>query len=213
MPIELPVWRALGNKTVVLASASPRRYEILQSMGLKKFKVVPTLQPNENNPAAYDTRAAYVSDTAWQKAKEVWDECQTNATLPKADVVIGADTVVVSDNQVLEKPKDAEHATTMLRQLSGQSHTVLTGVHILAQDLHYHFVTTTKVTFATLSEDDIGEYVRSGEPFDKAGAYGIQGSAALFISSVDGDYWNVVGLPQHPLYKELVKLVNAKNWA
>ncbi|ORZ10454.1 maf-like protein, partial [Absidia repens] len=148
-----------------------------------------------------------------QKAKEVWDRCQTDATLPKADVVIGADTVVVSNDQVLEKPKDADHATTMLRQLSGESHTVLTGVHILAQDLHYHFVTTTKVTFATLSDDDIGEYVRSGEPFDKAGAYGIQGSAALFISSVEGDYWNVVGLPQHSLYKELVKLVNAKNWA
>jgi septum formation protein len=181
MPLELPVWRALANKTVVLASASPRRREILQAMvsclhpfsflsfcylsllplqkkkGLQDFKVVPTLEPDENNPAAYDTKAAYVSDTAWMKAKEVWDRCQSDASLPKADVVIGADTVVVFNDTVLEKPKDAAHAVTMLRQLSGHTHTALTGVHILAQDLHYQFVTTTKVTFATLTEDDIQE--------------------------------------------------------
>lgn len=118
---------------------------------------MPTLEPDENNPAAYDTKAAYVSDTAWMKAKEVWDRCQLDASLPKADVVIGADTVVVFNDTVLEKPKDAAHAVTMLRQLSGHTHTALTGVHILAQDLHYQFVTTTKVTFATLTEDDIQE--------------------------------------------------------
>ncbi|SAM00774.1 hypothetical protein [Absidia glauca] len=202
MPLELPVWRALANKTVVLASASPRRREILQAMGLQDFKVVPTLEPDENNPAAYDTKAAYVSDTAWMKAKEVWDRCQSDASLPKADVVIGADTVVVFNDTVLEKPKDAAHAVTMLRQLSGHTHTALTGVHILAQDIHYQFVTTTKVTFATLTEDDIQEC-----------AYGIQGPAALFVSNIEGDYWNVVGLPQHPLYKQLVELVKEKQWS
>ncbi|KAI8329330.1 maf-like protein [Chlamydoabsidia padenii] len=147
------------------------------------------------------------------KAKEVWDRCQSDESLPKADVVIGADTVVVFNDQVLEKPKDADHALTMLQQLSGQTHTALTGVHILAQDIHYHFVTSTKVTFATLTNNDIQEYINSGEPFDKAGAYGIQGPAALFISNIEGDYWNVVGLPQHPLYKQLVELVKTKQWS
>ncbi|KAI8088842.1 maf-like protein [Halteromyces radiatus] len=146
------------------------------------------------------------------KANEVWKRCQSDENLPTADVVIGADTVVVYKDQVLEKPKDADQAISMLRQLSGQTHTALTGVHILAKDVHYQFVTTTKVTFASLSDDDIFEYVRQGEPFDKAGAYGIQGPAALFISNIEGDYWNVVGLPQHPLYQELLKLAKTKQW-
>ncbi|CAO3644778.1 unnamed protein product [Cunninghamella echinulata] len=180
MPLNLPVWKALEKKTVVLASASPRR--------------------------------PYVEDTAWLKVKEVWERCQTDDTLPKADVVIAADTIVVHKNQVLEKPKDAQDAYRILSQLSNDTHLALTAVHILAEDIHYKFVTTTSVTFDTLDEETIQEYINQGEPFDKAGAYGIQGPAALFISKVEGDYWNVVGLPQHPVYQHLVKLVKAKQW-
>ncbi|KAI8072717.1 maf-like protein [Gongronella butleri] len=146
------------------------------------------------------------------KAKEVWERCQTDASLPRADVVIAADTIVVYDNQVLEKPADAADAKRMLSMLSGKTHEALTGVHVVAQDVHYKFVTRTKITFADLDDTTIDEYIRQGEPFDKSGSYGIQGAAALFISGIEGDYWNVVGLPQQPLYQALVSLVNEKQW-
>ncbi|ORX44609.1 Maf-like protein [Hesseltinella vesiculosa] len=210
--LDLPVWKALKNKTVVLASQSPRRKEILQAMGLTDFQIVPTLKPDENDPTSYKTTEDYVLDTARMKALEVWERCQTDESLPNADVVIAADTIVVYNNQVLEKPKDAADAQRVLRLLSGHTHEALTAVHLVAQDLHYHFVTRTFVTFADLDDTTIQEYIRAGEPFDKAGSYGIQGAAALFISKIDGDYWNVVGLPQQPLFQQLVRLVQEKQW-
>ncbi|KAI8357336.1 maf-like protein [Choanephora cucurbitarum] len=141
------------------------------------------------------------------KAKEVFDRCQVNPELPKADLVIGADTVVVKDNSVLEKPKDRDHAWYMLQKLNGATHQVLTGVQILykTQDevKQIGFVEKTDVTFTRLDDETIKAYIDSNEPFDKAGGYGIQGEASLFVESISGDYWNVVGLPKNHLFREL----------
>ncbi|KAI8994933.1 inosine triphosphate pyrophosphatase-like protein [Pilobolus umbonatus] len=212
MPLDLPAINRLNNKCIVLASASPRRSEILTDMGLK-FKVVTTLKPDENDPTAYKTRSEYVADTALMKAVEVYDRCKDDNQLPNADIVIGADTIVVKDEHVLEKPKDREHAFKMLRQLSGQTHQVLTGVHVIYKTKSGKVATTsfvekTDVTFSVLDSDIMSSYVASGEPFDKAGGYGIQGEAALFVESIHGDYWNVVGLPKNRLFMELIALAD-----
>ncbi|KAG2233513.1 hypothetical protein INT48_003384, partial [Thamnidium elegans] len=195
MPLDLPVLKLLANKSIVLASASPRRREILESMGLK-FSVVTTLKPDENDPTAYKTRADYVADTAYMKAKEVFDRCQQDPSFANVDIVIGADTVVVKDEHVLEKPRDKNHAIEMLQQLSGQTHYVLTGVQIIYKTEEgkiekCQFVERTNVRFSKLDTETMNAYVNSGEPFDKAGGYGIQGEAALFVESIEGDYWNV----------------------
>ncbi|KAI8886923.1 Maf/Ham1 [Backusella circina FSU 941] len=178
-------------------------------MGLK-FNIVTTLKPDENNPALYKTQEEYVADTALSKVKEVFERCNENPELPKADIVIGADTVVVKDEKVLEKPRDKQHAYEMLSQLSGSSHYVLTGVHIMYKTNEgvklKSFVERTEVAFSTIDTDTMHAYVESGEPFDKAGGYGIQGDASLFVESIQGDYWNVVGLPKNHLFRELLSL-------
>ncbi|KAI8984119.1 maf-like protein [Mycotypha africana] len=145
------------------------------------------------------------------KAKEVFDRCQSDDQLPNADIVIGADTIVVKDGHVLEKPKDATDAIRMLTQLSGTTHQALTGVQIFSKAPNgevekINFVEITDVTFKKLDLETIKAYVDSGEPFDKAGAYGIQGNASAFVDSIKGDYWNVVGLPRNRLCSELSKL-------
>ncbi|KAI7897633.1 inosine triphosphate pyrophosphatase-like protein [Cokeromyces recurvatus] len=198
--MPLPILETLCNKTIVLASASPRRREILTDMGLK-FSVVTTLKPDENDPTAYETRSEYVADTAYMKAKEVFDRCQEDPQLPNADIVIGADTIVVAaaaaeTDIVLEKPRDKEHALYMLDLLNGKTHHVLTGVQLFYKYKNKvertGFVERTEVTFSKLDSDIINSYIDSGEPFDKAGGYGIQGEASLFVESIHGDYWNVV---------------------
>ncbi|KAF1799770.1 maf-like protein [Mucor lusitanicus] len=144
------------------------------------------------------------------KAKEVFERCQQDPELPTADIVIAADTVVVKDECVLEKPKDKDHALEMLQQLNGQTHYVLTGVQIMYKINdkveRIEFVERTEVQFSQMDPEIIQAYVDSGEPFDKAGGYGIQGQASLFVESIHGDYWNVVGLPKNHLFRELIKL-------
>ncbi|KAI8064916.1 maf-like protein [Thamnidium elegans] len=146
------------------------------------------------------------------KAKEVFDRCQQDPSFANVDIVIGADTVVVKDEHVLEKPRDKNHAIEMLQQLSGQTHYVLTGVQIIYKTEEgkiekCQFVERTNVRFSKLDTETMNAYVNSGEPFDKAGGYGIQGEAALFVESIEGDYWNVVGLPKNHLFRELVKII------
>ncbi|KAI8379474.1 maf-like protein [Radiomyces spectabilis] len=130
------------------------------------------------------------------KAREVFERCQDDATLPDADIVIGADTVVVMDNDVLEKPRDEAHALAMLQRLSGQTHQVFTGVHIIyksdSEVKQTGFVECTRVKFSEIDSDTMAAYIASGEPFGKAGSYGIQGTASLFVEWIHGDYWNVV---------------------
>ncbi|MEX2606551.1 MAG: Maf family protein [Kiritimatiellia bacterium] len=170
----------------ILASASPRRAELLRSAGLD-FEVIPARV--DETPLPGEAPADLVARLSHLKAAAVFD------VHPDA-LVLAADTVVVSDGVILGKPADAKEARAMLTALSGRTHQVLTGFSILRPDRpHQQQVCITRVTFRKLGEDDIQAYVRSGDPLDKAGAYGIQGNAASFVQKIHGSYTNVVGLP------------------
>ena len=180
------------QKRVILASMSPRRTELLRKAGIE-HEVIPSNVTEGTD--GKESPSEYVGRLAREKALDV-------ARQHRDAIVIGADTVVVLDGVILEKPTDREDAKRMLERLSGSTHEVLTGVSIIGatQDL---FVTTTHVTFDVIPESWMKDYLDSEEPYDKAGAYGIQGSGGLFVEKIDGDFYNVVGLPIHPLVKTL----------
>ncbi len=174
--------------TVILASGSPRRREILEQIGLPF--TVSVSDADETIPEGTEPYYA-VQTLAFLKAADVAKSAGTSA------VVIGADTVVVVDDEIIGKPKDAEDAAKMLGKLSGRSHSVLTGVAVVRRfdGKSVSLTVETKVHFRRLSETEIASYVATGEPLDKAGAYGIQGLGGLFVDKIEGDYYNVVGLP------------------
>ena len=181
---------------MILASASPRRKELLSLLGIP-FSVAAadideTMDPSL--PAAQE-----VARVSRRKALAV----QRN----QEDVVIAADTIVVCDNQILGKPKDRNQAIHMLHLLSGRDHQVMTGCTVLCGEQSESFTEITDLHFRPLTDREIIKYVESGEPMDKAGAYGIQGGAALFCEKLSGDYYNVVGLPLCRLWKTLQDLV------
>ena len=130
--------------------------------------------------------------------------------IPKGGIVLGADTIVVLDNEVLGKPQDEADARQMLERLSGRSHSVVTGVALLIKGDEVVFHNETKVYFKELAPFEIESYIASGEPMDKAGAYGIQGKGALWVEKIEGSYTNVVGLPVEHVYDELCKALGAK---
>ena len=172
---------------LVLASASPRRRELLTQAGYV-FEVQPAhvnedLRPDED-------AIAYVVRLARDKAQAVFASASDPDT-----IVLGADTTVTLDNHILAKPEDPSDAARMLRMLSGRTHRVITGVAIATAKGVEVAAEVTGVQFRTLSDEEIAAYVASGEPMDKAGAYGIQGLAAKWIPRVEGCYFNVVGLP------------------
>jgi septum formation protein len=178
---------------LVLASASPRRRELLAAAGL--IVHVDPVDVDEQ-PRTGEPPEDYVARVAAAKA------AAGRARHPDA-VVIGADTTVVVDGDMLGKPEDDHDAARMLRQLSGRRHDVLTGITVMAGHRAATRVERTGVWFATLSADDVAWYVASGEPRDKAGAYAIQGLAARFIPRIEGSYSNVVGLPVAALWEML----------
>jgi septum formation protein len=188
---------------LVLASASPRRQELLRSAGIP-FTVEPA--NIDETPLAGEIARVCAERLAREKALAVW------RTRPQ-DFVLGADTIVVVDEAILCKPVDPADAVRMLRLLSGRVHRVITGVCVVragdsrdllrAAELARTASETTLVTMNALSEDEIREYVTSGEPEDKAGAYAIQGMASRWIRRIDGDYSNVVGLPVALVYRML----------
>jgi len=173
-----------------LASNSPRRAEILRNAGFA-FKVLATNL--DESRLGRESARAHVLRLAQAKAQAAAERLRSN----RRAIVIAADTVVVAQGKILGKPSDVREARQMLRRLSGRTHEVLTGVAIRrvadAQELHH--VETTRVHFLKLSQEQIDDYIASGEPFDKAGAYGIQGRAGRFIDRIEGCYFNVVGLP------------------
>ena len=180
---------------IILASASPRRKELLEQIGVR-FEIRPS-EGEENITLAAPEDV--VKELAYQKAAEV------AATAGEDAVVIGADTVVALDRQILGKPKDEQDACRMLRMLQGNTHAVYTGVCVIRNgktEARVSFYEKTTVTVYPMSQQEIQAYIASGEPVDKAGAYGIQGSFAAFIREIRGDYNNVVGLPVARLYQE-----------
>jgi septum formation protein len=178
---------------LVLASASPRRSELLRNAGIS-FRVEPAHVPEV--PLAQEAPLAYAQRLAREKALVVFSRHPN-------EVVVGADTVVVVDNHLLEKPAEAKDAARMLRLLSGRSHQVTTGVCVLAAGFERTEAEITEVRFSSLSEEEIAYYVATGEPMDKAGAYGIQGLASRWIGKIEGCYFNVVGLPVERVYRML----------
>lgn len=179
--------------SLILASASPRRREILQTAGLH-FTV--RVSDAEEVIAPGTPPQDAVQQLAAQKAAAAAKDCP-------GDTVIGADTVVTLDGGILGKPRDKEDAARMLRQLSGKTHEVYTGVCILHAGNTQTFYECTRVTFYPLTEEEIQAYVATGEPMDKAGAYGIQGRGCTLVQSIEGDYFNVVGLPVAALVRRL----------
>jgi septum formation protein len=179
-------------RRLILASASPRRRELLAQAGYT-FEVQPAhvnedLRPDED-PIAYVVRLAR------EKAQSVFAEISSTGPASPPAVVLGADTTVTLDSHILAKPEDAADAARMLRLLSGRTHRVITGVALASAKGVEVAAEVTGVQFLTLNDDEIAAYIATGEPMDKAGAYGIQGFAAKWIPRIEGCYFNVVGLP------------------
>ena len=201
----------MNNKKIILASGSPRRRELLSQIGLSF-----TVRVSEADEHTEETKPEkLVCILSERKALAVWDELTEEEK--KESILIGADTVVAVDDRILGKPADETEAFQMIKLLQGRSHQVYTGVTILRQgDMQpleegtstcsiqkKQFFEKTDVLVYPMSEDEITAYVKTGEPLDKAGAYGIQGSFAAYIQGINGDYSNVVGLPVGRLYHEL----------
>jgi len=183
---------------LVLASGSPRRVEILRTVGWP-FETLAVDIDEARAPGEGAVR--YVERLAREKAEAVGSH-------PPGQLVLGADTVVLVDNEILGKPRDEEEARRMLRLLRGRWHEVLTGVALLNGENSGSVVAheVTQVRFAEMSDDEIDWYVATGEPMDKAGGYAIQGLGSRFIEGINGDYFNIVGLPVRLLYKLIQKL-------
>lgn len=188
-------------KKIILASASPRREELMRQIGLdfsiqvaKGEEITTKTKPDE-----------IVQELSYQKAKEVFEAGN------KDKVVVGADTMVAAEGKILGKPQNAENCKEMLKLIQNRVHQVYTGVTIMwtSEDGNTKsstFVSETKVYLTSISDGEIDKYMETGEPFDKAGGYGIQGIFAKFVDRIEGDYNNVVGLPISRLYQELRKL-------
>lgn len=170
---------------IILASASPRRRELLTMAGVE-YQCIPA-----------DIEETVPQGTPTEKITEVLSMQKAGAVFAQhpEDTVIGSDTVVVIDGKVLGKPKSEEEAFTMLKQLSGRVHTVYTGVTLCSPKGSCSFTSHTEVEFYPLKDEEIRDYIRTGEPMDKAGSYGIQGYGCVLVKRINGDYFTVMGLP------------------
>lgn len=182
-------------KHIILASASPRRKEILELADLE-FDVMPSDAQEITTKTAPNE---VVMELASLKAKDIYKKSE------KQSMIVGADTVVAYQGQILGKPTDEADAKRMLTMLSGQTHEVYTGVCVIEDGKTKTFYEETKVTFYEISDEQIDYYIKTGEPMDKAGSYGIQGKAAVFIKGIEGDYYNVVGFPIARFLQEITK--------
>ena len=180
---------------VVLASKSPRRREILSMLGVK-FDV---LSADADESSTITDPALLVKELSLRKGRAVRELLKAEGAWDEETLIIASDTVVAAKGEILGKPQDDADAARMLRMLSGSAHHVVSGVALLLGEREIADAEQTAVRFATMSEKDIEWYVKSGEPADKAGAYAVQGLASLFIEGLDGDYFNVVGLPVYRL--------------
>jgi len=188
-------------KKIILASASPRRRELMKLI-----------------TEDFDTVATDVDETLPEnirplRASEYLAEIKAKSAVESFpnDIVIGCDTTVIIDNKILGKPKNNDQCREYLETLSGKVHKVITACSIVCECYKRTFAEVTEVTFRRLSEDDIEQYISTGEPFDKAGGYGIQGKGSLLVDKINGDYFNVVGLPVSRLNQELKIFIKENN--
>lgn len=178
---------------IILASNSPRRKELMNLLQIDYEIIVSQVDEIIDKTL---TESELVMDLAYQKAADIF---KTH----KDDVVLGFDTLVYIEDHILGKPKTKEEAKDMLSLLSGQTHTVITGCAIISKGFSKSFYEKTRVTFYPMTNREIDEYIATNEPFDKAGAYAVQGYGSKFIKSINGDYYTVMGLPLSRLYHEL----------
>jgi len=189
----------LNNKRIILASQSPRRQQLLRELGLKFDVVIKDYDESYPEGLAGAEIARYIASG---KARTFKNEISDN------EIVITADTIVWCNNKVLGKPVNFDDAIRIIKEISGNTHEVITGVSILSSSREITFSESTKVTFEPLSEEEIAYYIDKFKPYDKAGAYGIQEWIGLMACShINGSYFNVVGLPAQRLYKELKNFV------
>ncbi len=184
----MPMWNAL-DRPLILASQSPRRKELLKSMGIMFSTQSPNIE-DENS---------YIDPTNLEQSLKLLAEakaCSVAYHNPR-NLVLGGDTVVVVDNHILGKPNDKEHAFEMLKRLSGRAHQVMSGVSLVCHEIEFAIskIAVTDVFFRSITDEEISMYLKDAEYADKAGAYGIQGKAMIFIDRVEGCFYNVVGLP------------------
>jgi len=187
------------NYRLILASRSPRRQQLLRELGLKFDVVIKEYEEIYPESLSGEEIARFV---AHEKAASFKDNISDN------EIVIAADTIVWCNNKVLGKPLDHDDATRILKEISGNTHEVITGVSLRSQTKELTFSESAKVTFETLTEEEISYYIDEYKPYDKAGAYGIQEWIGIIACShIDGSYFNVVGLPVQRLYKELQRFI------
>ena len=189
---------------IILASKSPRRKDLLKMTGLS-FTTVES-DAEENAPRSLPPDE-YVKVLSYQKAKAVQNRFPESC-------IIGADTIVYLNNEIIGKPKNTEDAKNTLSKMQGNQHVVYTGITVLTKDKEITAFDTTNVTFSHMSKEEIDWYVSTGEPMDKAGSYGVQGPGGIFVQKIEGNYFNVVGLPLPLLYNMLVDagvLINGLN--
>jgi septum formation protein len=185
---------------IVLASGSPRRKQILTSVGWEFTSVPPDIDETERDG---EPPADYVVRLAREKAEVV-------AASNPGSVVLGADTTVVADGQILGKPVDMDDAQRMVRMLAGNWHEVLTGVAVVKNGETRAAMQRTRVKFSPMTDDEIEFLATEGDPLDKAGAYAVQKQAALFIEGIEGDHWNIVGLPIRLVYELIQRPADAE---
>jgi septum formation protein len=186
----------LNDKKIVLASQSPRRASLLRSIGLEFEVISPGISEEikDNDNPIESARHIAIEKAQWTKKNIA------------ADLIISADTLVIKDNKIFLKPKDIDEASSMLRALSNSTHDVITAVCLLSEKQQIVIHEITEVTFYELSDIELKDYINSGEPMDKAGAYGIQGFASIFIRKIEGCYFNVMGFPIAKFYQSLKEM-------
>ncbi|MDD3126513.1 MAG: Maf family protein [Candidatus Izemoplasmatales bacterium] len=180
----------------ILASNSPRRKQLMEMLGIDYEIIISSVDEIIRPDLANDE---LVMDLAFQKAADIFRHHQD-------DIVLGFDTMVYIDDKRLGKPKNAQDAKEMLTILSGKTHVVITGCAIITKKISKSFFEATKVTFYPMTNQEIDQYITSKEPFDKAGAYAVQGLGSKFVQTIDGDFYTVMGLPVARLYHELKEL-------
>ncbi|XP_033228498.1 dTTP/UTP pyrophosphatase [Belonocnema kinseyi] len=198
-----PAIQALSAGRIILASSSPRRQEIIQKLGFK-VEIVPSFYNENLDRSKYNSHSDYIQDLARFKVLDVFERLEKEKTPP--ELIIGADTLVTLGDVIYGKPKDEQDAFKMLSCLNNKTHTVYTGVCLKTRKTEIKFYESAEVKFGDLSEDQIKAYIRTGEPLDKAGGYGIQGLGGCLVEKINGDFYTVMGMPLYSTVKHLNKL-------
>ena len=183
-------------KDIILASASPRRREIMNRLNIPYKVIVSNVQERMNDQLSLEDR---VIDLACQKAKAVFAEHQD-------DLVIGADTIVELDGEVLGKPHSMTEARAMIKKLTGRKHRVVTAVAMMTSEECWTVADSAYVTFSDIDDEEIERYIQTREPYDKAGGYAVQGWAGIFITHIEGSYYTIMGFPLHLVFRRLKEM-------